>query len=63
MSAASNCYIDGEALIRAKRRSHKAFEQLVAHYRSLGATDARIVTAMARAPGLISTLHLAGGRR
>jgi len=63
MSAPSNSYTDGEALIRAKRRGRKAFERLVAYYRSSGVTDAEIVGAMARARGLISTLNLAGGRR
>ena len=63
MSAPSNSYIDGEALIRAKRRGLRAFEQLVVHYRSHGVTDAEIVAAMVRARGLISTLNLAGGRR
>jgi hypothetical protein len=63
MSTASNSDIDGQALIRAKRRSRKAFEQLVAHYRSDGVTDAEIAAAMVGAPGLISTLHLAGGGR
>ena len=63
MSAPSNSYTDGEALMRAKRRGRKAFDQLVAHYRSHGVTDAEIVAAMARARGLISTLNLAGGRR
>jgi hypothetical protein len=60
---ASNSDIDGQALIRAKRRSRKAFEQLVAHYRSLGATNAEIAAAMVRAPGLISTLYLPGDGR
>lgn len=63
MSAPSNSYTDGEALIRAKRRGRKAFEQLVEHYRSHGVTDAEIAAAMVRAPGLVSTLHLAGGGR
>jgi len=63
MSAPSNSYTDGEALIRAKRRGRKAFDQLVAHLRSHGVTDAEIVAAMVRARGLISTLNLAGGRR
>jgi hypothetical protein len=63
MSAPFNSNIDGEALIRAKRRGRRAFEQLVAHYRSIGVTDAEIVAAMVRARGLISTLNLAGGGR
>jgi len=63
MSAPFNSYIDGEALIRAKHRGRKAFERLVAYYRSVGATDAEIVDAMVRAPSLASALHLVGGGR
>jgi hypothetical protein len=62
MSTPSNSYIDGEGLIRARRRSRRALEQLVKHYKSLGATDAEIAYAMSRARGLISPLNLGGER-
>jgi hypothetical protein len=57
------CGIDGDALIRARRRGRKAFERLVAHYRPLGVTDGEILRAMMDARGLISTLNLAGDGR
>ena len=63
MSAASNCYIDGEALIRAKRRGRPVYERLVAFYRSRGATYAEIAAAMASAKTLVSALYLGGGGR
>jgi hypothetical protein len=52
--------IDGEALVRARRRGVRQFEKLVAHYRALGATDPDLIAAMVRARGLISTLKLRG---
>ena len=58
----SNCYIDGDALIRARRRGRRALKQLVKHYKSLGATDAEIADAMSRARGLISPLNLGSQR-
>jgi hypothetical protein len=40
-------WIDGNALIAAKRRSRKALEEKVNYYRKAGASDAEIVKAMA----------------
>jgi hypothetical protein len=62
MSAPSNSYIDGEALIRARRRGRRALKRLVEHYKSLGATEAEIAHTMSRARGLISPLNLGGQR-
>ena len=62
MSAPFNSYIDGEALIRARRRGRRALKQLVKHYKSLGATNAEIAYAMSRARELISPLNLGSQR-
>ena len=62
MSTPSNSHIDAKALIRARRRGRMALNQLVKHYKSLGATDAEIADAMSRARGLISPLNLGSQR-
>lgn len=54
--------IDGEALVRARRRGVRPFEKLVAHYRALGATDPDLVAALINARGLISTVKMRGER-
>ena len=51
--------IDAAKLIAAKRRSARRFEELVQHYRKLGASDTDIVAAMISSPLMVDSL----GRR
>jgi hypothetical protein len=47
--------IDGDALIRAKRKGRKPFATLVDRYRLQGVSDAEIMQAMTGSPAMIST--------
>jgi hypothetical protein len=52
----NNPYIDGAALIRARRSSLARFTKLLARYRNQGIPDRDIVRAMAEAPGMVDAI-------
>ena len=52
--------IDGDALIRAKRKGRKPFAALVDRYRLQGISDTEIMRAMTKTPAMISPTTMAG---